>query len=388
MDERMIITYVVVDTICIVLSLSMRQLIDNNFGREFEVKAMRSSLLSYCGFLFFGLLGLLMEKGYLPFARGIVWAANLLSLFSLILTTYFWFLFMVSKLDSRIFSKREWLKSAQIPLWAAAVLCFSSPLTGWVFSITPDGIYQRGPLFLVFCLLVYFYASLVIVQTVISCRREKQTKKKYQYWRIGFFMFFPIAAGILQIYFSGVPIMAPAMFATAFFVFSNIQSMQVFVDFLTGLNNRRRAFQFLEEKISFTSVDAPLIIYMIDINSFKQINDQYGHIEGDKAIRVVASALMRFCQKKNVFAARYGGDEFLVASTQRQKENPIKFMKSFHDILKQQCKEEKIAYPISVCIGYAVVTDPNEKVEHAINRADRCLYNDKHRYYGSEDALT
>jgi diguanylate cyclase (GGDEF)-like protein len=384
MDEHMIITYVVVDVICIVLSLTMWRFVDSDFGGEFEVKALRRSLLSYCSFLFFGLIWLLMENKFLPFVRGIVWAANMLSLFSLALTAYFWFLFMVSKLNSRTFAKREWLKIAQIPLWAAAVLCFSSPLTGWVFTITPAGIYQRGPLFLVFCLLAYLYASFVIIQTVISGRREKQQKKKYQYWRIGIFMLFPIAAGILQICFSGTPILAPAIFATAFFVFFNIQSMQVFLDPLTGLNNRRRAYQFLEEKIAFTSPDTPLIIYMVDINSFKQINDQYGHIEGDKAIRVVASALMRFCQKKNIFAARYGGDEFLVVSTKKHHENPEKLMKSFHNILKQQCKEEQIAYPISVCIGYAVVTDPNEKIEHAISRADHRLYDDKHRYHGSE----
>jgi diguanylate cyclase (GGDEF)-like protein len=383
MDERMIITYVVVDIICIVLALSMWQSIGSDFGREIEAKAMRRALLSYCSFLLFGLLWLFMENGYLPFVRAIFWVTNMLSLYSLILCAYFWFLFTTSKMNSRIFTKRKWLKLTQLPLWVAAALCASSPLTGWVFTITAEGIYRRGPLFLVWCILVYLYAFLVLVQVVISGSREKHRKKKHQCWLIGVFTTFPVVAGILQIYLSGTPILAPAILATGFLVFNSVQSMQVFSDSLTGLNNRRRAYHFLEERIATASVDSPLVIYMLDINSFKQINDQYGHIEGDKAMKVVASALMRFCQKKHVFAARYGGDEFLIVSTGKQKENPQKFIESFHTLLKQQCKEKKITYPISVCIGYAVVTDPNERVEHAISRADHCLYDDKHRYYDS-----
>lgn len=384
MDERMIITYVVVDIVCIVLALSMWRCIGNDFGREFEAKALRSSLLSYCSFLLFGLLWLLMENGYFPFVRGIVWVSNMISLFSLILVAYFWFLFTASRLNSKTFLMKKWIRVAQIPVVAAAVLCLSSPLTGWVFTITAEGIYRRGPFFLVLCLMAYLYMFLVVIQAVISGSHEKQRKKKHQCRLIGIFMIFPIGAGIVQIYLSGTPILAPAIVATGFLVFNNVRSMQVFSDSLTGLNNRRRAFQFLEEKISVTNDDRPLIIYMLDINSFKQINDQYGHIEGDKAIKVVAAALMKFCQKKHVFAARYGGDEFLVASTQKQKEDPETLMESFHITLEQQCKENQIAYPLSVCIGYAAVTDSKEEVEHAIGRADRGLYDEKHRYHGSE----
>lgn len=384
MDERMLITYVVVDIFCIVLALSMWRYIGNDFGREFEVKTLRNALSSYCSFLLFGLLGILMENGYFPFVRGIVWISNIISLLSLILVSYFWFLFTMSRLNSRIFPMRKWVYIAQIPLLAASVICLSSPLTGWAFTITADGTYQRGPYFLLLCLLIYLYAFLVVIQSFISGNHEKQREKKFQCWLIGIFMFFPIGTGILQIYLSGTPILAPAIITVSFLVFTNVQSTQVFSDSLTGLNNRRRVFQYLEERIPFTNDYRPLVIYMLDINSFKQINDQYGHIEGDRAIKVVAAVLMKFCQKRHVFAARYGGDEFLVASTQRHSEKPESLMGSFHALLEQKCKANHIAYPLSVCIGYAVVTDPKERVEHAISRADQCLYEEKRRYHGSE----
>ncbi len=64
----------------------------------------------------------------------------------------------------------------------------------------------------------------------------------------------------------------------------------------------------------FSNVDQAEDVYllMMDADGFKQINDRYGHVEGDHALQVVATALKDVCSASGGFIARYGGDEFVV----------------------------------------------------------------------------
>ena len=85
-------------------------------------------------------------------------------------------------------------------------------------------------------------------------------------------------------------------------------------DFITTLYNRR----FVDERLPADVVDAmlegtPLSVCFIDLDSFKQINDLYGHRAGDLAIKAVGAVLAHEIHKKTDWAARYGGDEFLLS---------------------------------------------------------------------------
>ena len=85
-------------------------------------------------------------------------------------------------------------------------------------------------------------------------------------------------------------------------------------DFITTLYNRR----FVDERLPADVVNAmlegkPLSVCFIDLDSFKQINDLYGHRAGDLAIKAVGAVLAHEIHKKTDWAARYGGDEFLLS---------------------------------------------------------------------------
>lgn len=82
-------------------------------------------------------------------------------------------------------------------------------------------------------------------------------------------------------------------------------------DGLTGLSNRRHMEQTLELETSRLSRQGEwLSVIMLDIDFFKQFNDNYGHQAGDRAISMVASALMRAVKRSSDLCARYGGEEF------------------------------------------------------------------------------
>jgi diguanylate cyclase len=87
---------------------------------------------------------------------------------------------------------------------------------------------------------------------------------------------------------------------------------QVFTDALTGLKNRR-AFEDLLPKavLGARRTGAPLSLVLIDIDHFKQVNDRFGHVTGDRVLQGIANAVQNLARETDV-ASRYGGEEFAI----------------------------------------------------------------------------
>jgi diguanylate cyclase (GGDEF)-like protein len=118
---------------------------------------------------------------------------------------------------------------------------------------------------------------------------------------------------------------------------------------------------------------------MMDINYFKRINDTYGHVEGDKALKLVAYILKTIggAYKSNLFIARFGGDEF-AAVFEAASERKVQIL--CEDIKNTLADETKdFRYLLTMGAGYAVYTGKNMSIEALYDRADKALYEDKHR---------
>ena len=84
-------------------------------------------------------------------------------------------------------------------------------------------------------------------------------------------------------------------------------------DALTGLFNRSYFKERVAVEVSRAArVQSPLVIAMLDVDHFKEFNDQFGHSEGDRVLRRIGTMLMRSFRRSDIIA-RYGGDEFLIA---------------------------------------------------------------------------
>ena len=164
-----------------------------------------------------------------------------------------------------------------------------------------------------------------------------------------------------------------------FFYLENMQTM-ISVDDLTHLNNRGQINRYLEQ-IHFNK-DIRVIIMMIDINKFKNINDTYGHAEGDRALVIVSEALRQTCEqiKASVFLGRYGGDEFTIVIKNPEEDIlPEHLVEAIHEILSQKRAENQLPYELNVSIGYDVIRDSNDDANECLKRADKNLYLDKQR---------
>ncbi len=152
-------------------------------------------------------------------------------------------------------------------------------------------------------------------------------------------------------------------------------------DSLTLLINRRGLEKRFElERIRAKQNNAPFAVIMADIDHFKKVNDEFGHLVGDSLLRSIAN-MLKIHLRKNDIAARYGGEEFLILLPETDIEGAKavgnKIRKSL-SLKEWKIKETgKSMGKITVSMGISLYKF-NESEENLIKRADDALYIAKH----------
>jgi diguanylate cyclase (GGDEF)-like protein len=148
-------------------------------------------------------------------------------------------------------------------------------------------------------------------------------------------------------------------------------------DSLSGLLNRRSLFHRISVEIERSiRLDVPLAGLMIDIDHFKDVNDNHGHQCGDLVIREIGARLQGDLRKYD-YAGRYGGEEFFVVlsnSTEQQAMNISERFRKHMEETTVTCSGESIR--VTVSIGVARYRQ-GESQESWIERADRAMYQAK-----------
>jgi diguanylate cyclase len=153
------------------------------------------------------------------------------------------------------------------------------------------------------------------------------------------------------------------------------------IDYLTGALNRRAIIQKIEELSQKTLEDGNVqtrnyAILMIDVDYFKRVNDQYGHIAGDKVLQVVTSRIKSNLREGDALA-RWGGEEFLLLLVDSDKSVTLQIANRIKNVFETSpVKVEELDIAITVSIGVKTV-DTLENIQDAINEADTCLYKAK-----------
>lgn len=260
-----------------------------------------------------------------------------------------------------------------LPVFINAVLALLSPAKGLLFYVDSNNVYYRGKLFLLMCLICYFY----FVYTFIMLVSKKNSIDKRQYIALVSFAFPPFLSAVFQIMFYGISVIWICMAFSLLIVFINIQNSQLYTDYLTGLYNRRQLDNYLYQKIRNKMQSKYLAGIMIDVNSFKQINDLYGHTAGDNALICVADILKKNF-RKNDFIARYGGDEFVVVMEIREKAELISMIDRLKEYIEEYNINNDIPYEISLSIGYDIYkTKSGVSVQKFYKHIDKLMYEDK-----------
>ena len=151
-------------------------------------------------------------------------------------------------------------------------------------------------------------------------------------------------------------------------------------DFLTDMYNRMGCdnvlYSFIENE---KAADRKSILLFYDINCMKLINDGYGHLNGDLAIKAVANA-MRDSLPKDYLLGRYGGDEFIAVGPFIEGQTIEDYRTAFDNALKKITDGLKVSFRISASVGYCDIEPGDDRtIDDYIRVADESMYEEKQR---------
>lgn len=158
-------------------------------------------------------------------------------------------------------------------------------------------------------------------------------------------------------------------------------SIEATTDSLTGLANKRYFYQQVKHALSTAKRRGlELLVFIIDIDHFKEFNDHYGHLEGDKAIVEVADVIKNVFKRGEDICCRFGGEEFICVSMNESEQEVF----ALAEKIQSEVGKKRITHAssdvsdfLTVSIGSTVGRDSATNIDKLLVLADRALYQAK-----------
>ena len=272
---------------------------------------------------------------------------------------YIWCLYVIYRMFGSPRRVRRYAKIICAPVVVALVSIWTTPFTGWVFSISDQNVYTRESLWIIPAVATIAY----VVFGIGYVYSNKKKINKYMIMPIALIMT-PIFVGMfVQWLLPGTAIIAMVITISLVGFYATTQSESAYIDRLSGVYNRRYLDDYLtglNENEKYRKSGKTITGVMLDMDKFKQINDNFGHHVGDDAIAQVGSILRDNLGKMN-FAARYGGDEFIIITPMLDNDSIEVLMKKLTDVANERNASGDYPYELSFSYGYAQFTVGKEK---------------------------
>jgi diguanylate cyclase (GGDEF)-like protein len=159
-------------------------------------------------------------------------------------------------------------------------------------------------------------------------------------------------------------------------LYSTMHEMAI-MDGLTQIYNRgyfqSKLYDHFDE---VTQEDKPISVVLFDLDKFKRINDTYGHLFGDKALKMVSKIAKEFANHNGGFAGRYGGEEFVMAFPHKDMTQTYEIVKGMHEAIKKEelIYEDDTVVNVNISIGITCYPEFGTSAEDLLNRADNAMY--------------
>lgn len=280
-----------------------------------------------------------------------------------------------------VFSGKSFTKKQTPLLLLPAALMFTlavlSVRTGWLFSVDQTNTYHRGPLFRLQYIIPFSY-MLVDIAVALRWGHHQPPARHKKAIRLAVFLVLPLLGSALELILPNLTIVCTfltiAMVSTIF----DFQQEMVTKDALTQLSNRRDLLLHLTDALENPVLPDGQALYVLfaDIDYFKSINDNFGHLEGDHALCHVADALRLVCRSANAFPARISGDEFVVVFRADSDRGAEIFRTALKDTVRNAGSNDR--YILSVSAGYTrALSGDRSDPAGLLDRADSQLYEAK-----------
>ncbi len=298
---------------------------------------------------------------------------------TLILGAFTWAVYAASLIrDGNSVKKRYSIKSILLtfPVLPPIVLPFFNLQTHQLFYIDDAANYIRGPWYDWELLYLFIFSAIPAIALLIRSNRESGAMARFN---LRVCAVFPLClfAGWALTFIDQLPSALGGIIMLALLLlFMGSMMQQVSIDSLTQVNNRQNLLEFMTQKLKNHNKDVYLL--MMDMDDFKSINDNYGHVEGDRALVNASSSIKAACGSfvPRPYIARYGGDEFIVV-VETDKPDDIT---TLTDAIKENLSgySDNLPYELNMSIGVAK-HDNGQTPKELIHEADQLLYDVKER---------
>lgn len=267
---------------------------------------------------------------------------------------------------------KQWEMSSYIPAIILFGLAILNIKTGWIVSVDSYNHRIRGMLFWIIPATLLFYLAYGLL---IIWRYHKKLSA-YKYMMNIVYMIVVAISVILQVKYKDCLITWNVIggLLVCAYIFNIIDELQY--DALTTMENKQSYLRYVSRLIK--RGDLVLTAVNIDLDDFKDINDYYGHQEGDEALKKFSQLLRgSFPYKCRIF--RMGGDEFLVLSEYQNKRQIFRYIKRFKEKLIMYNQTREKPYELKFSYGMDSYSSDYVDVETFFNHIDSMMYAQKQR---------
>lgn len=272
-----------------------------------------------------------------------------------------------------------------LPIVFELICLATAPVTKLIFYVTPDGYYHRADTFFL-QLIPYAHLLICTAYGVYWYLKTETTKERNEYLAIALFSLPPFLLGGTQLLIKAntLDILEFSVVISLLSNYAVSQNNRITRDPLTKLPNREVLDNIISDEIRNVRRDDSINLYVMmgDLDDFKQINDTYGHPEGDQALIAVADIIYAVSKHYRADAARLGGDEFTIICSAESEDTPKAIIREIAEALRNA--SEGRPYALRMSIGYDIY-HPGQSISDILKAADKKLYEAKKHKHDRDD---
>ena len=351
----------------------------HSYGRDGEL--FRATIVCVMLDMILETLGWMLNGKQFPGAYAVIYLVNLFTILLQPAMGLLWFYYTLEALELRPAKHSPLRLAYAAPFLLNAMLLLTNYWTEHIFVIDASNVYVRGELFWIDVIVSFLYPVAATVIALDASFRTTSKAKKHDCYVLASFVLPPVIAAVIQVIWYGTFLFLIGFAISLLIVFVNIQNEQITVDFLTRVNNRASFLTYYERKSHSIRPGSFLCLFMIDVDSFKRINDTYGHAVGDLVLTTVADQLKRVCAGQKCFLARLGGDEFGILLECEQMREVYEFIDRIQAALDEFNSDSNLSAPVTLSVGYATREHEACSIDRLIQQADTMMYAQKARHH-------
>ena len=305
--------------------------------------------------------------------RTVNWTVNMMYYIISSCTCFAWYLYSENMLKDISNRKKTYYRQETVPVLTVIVLTLTTRFTGLMFYIDGTNLYCRGKLFFLQTFVNFGYLLCASIHALLLSDKATTYRGKIEARALAMSVIPVIVFGCTQIVWPEAPALCIGCTLSLVYIYITLQEQAISVDSLTGLNNRMTLYSYLNELSRHPRSGKKEWVFLLDVDRFKSINDNFGHYEGDNALKIISDCLKKSCSGSGDFISRYGGDEFVIVHETEENGNPDLLCRK----IRKKLQEITLPYDLSVSIGSAEYTGNSMDLPEILATADTNMYIDK-----------